>query len=302
MALTVKPADPKHPDFIGVISDIDLRQADSAMRSDIEAAMDKYAVLVFRNQTLTDDEQVSFSSLFGELETSRNSMHPEHKPRFDDRLSDISNLTHDGKIVPTDDRRWMRSLGNRLWHSDSSYKATPAKYSMLSARVLPSWGGETEFADLRAAYDALSDRMKARVKDMEALHSEAFSRAKIGFTNYAPNEVALNKPVPQALVRTHPGSNRKTLFLASHAGKIVGMTVPEGRMLLHDLIEHATQREFVYRHTWTVGDFVIWDNRCLMHRAREFDASEIRDMRRSTVGDIAPTLEQKKMQETAALL
>ena len=219
MALNVEPTDPRHPGFVGVASGVDLRQADAGLRAEIEAAMDAYAVLVFPDQSFANDEQLAFSSLFGSLETSRSSVHPNHRHRFDTRLSDISNLNADGQMVATEDRRWLRSLANRLWHSDSSYKPTPAKYSMLSAHTVPSWGGETEFADMRAAYDALPDRTKARIEDMVALHSEAFSRAKVGFYDYAANEQELNKPVPQALVRIHPGSKRRNLFLASHAGE-----------------------------------------------------------------------------------
>jgi alpha-ketoglutarate-dependent 2,4-dichlorophenoxyacetate dioxygenase len=293
MSINVKPIDPKHPNFAGEVSGIDLRHADNAMRAEIEAAMDKYAVLVFHDQPFTDAEQLTFSEPFGYLEPSRTAMHPDHKSRFDKRLSDLSNVNFEGKIVPPNDRRWQAALGNRLWHSDSSFKATPSKYSMLSARILPSWGAETEFADLRAAYDALPIRTKVRVENLVAMHSRAFSREKIGFDDFAPNEIAMNKPVPQTVVRTHSGSKRKTLYLASHAGEIIGMTVPESRMLLHDLTEHATQREFVYSHSWKLGDFVIWDNRCTMHRGREFDRTEVRDMRRTTVGDVAPTVEQK---------
>ncbi len=298
--MIVKPLDPKRPDFVGVASNVDLRKADAALRTEIEKAVDKYAVLVFHDQPMTNEEQLAFSEPFGYLEPSRGTMHPEHKLRFDNRLSDISNLVYGEAKAQATDRRWMSSMANRLWHSDSTYKPTPAKYSMLSARIVPSWGGETDFADLRAAYDALTPRKKAQIEDMVALHSIAFSRAKLGFDNFAPNEVELNKPVPQTLVRTHPGSKRKTLYLASHAGEIVGMTVPEGRMLLLDLMEHATQREFTYRHKWQVGDFVIWDNRCTLHRGRDFDMTETRDMRRTTVGDVAPTVEQKRMQEAAA--
>ena len=301
MSLTVRPADPARPAFVGIATGVDLRQADPPMQAAIEAAMDTYAVLVFPGQPLTNEEQLAFSGLFGPLETARSSMRPGHTHRFDTRLSDISNLNAEGQVAAADDRRWLRSLANRLWHSDSSYKATPSKYSLLSARILPSWGGETDFADLRAAYDALPDRTKARIEDMVALHSEAVSRAKVGFFDYAASEQALNEPVPQAVVRIHPGSKRRTLFLASHAGEIVGLTVPEGRMLLLDLMEHATQPEFTHRHHWQPGDLVIWDNRCVMHRAREFDTREVRDMRRTTVADSAPTLEQKKrLQEAAA--
>ena len=300
MSITVKPVDPKRPDFVAEIGNVDLRNVDAATRAEIETALDQYAVVVFHGQPLTNEEQLAFSEPFGYLEPSRGTMHPDHKLRFDNRLSDISNLKIGDAKVDADDRRWMSSMANRLWHTDSSYKPTPAKYSMLSARLLPSWGGETEYCDLRGAYDALPARTKARIEDMVVMHSIALSRAKLGFNNWAPNEIEINKPVPQLLVRIHPGSKRKTLYLASHAGEIVGMTVPEGRMLLADLIEHATQREFVYRHNWQVGDFVIWDNRCTMHRGRDFDMSETRDMRRTTVGDVAPTIEQKKMQEAAA--
>jgi alpha-ketoglutarate-dependent 2,4-dichlorophenoxyacetate dioxygenase len=300
MPITVKPIDSKRPDFVGEVSDIDLRKADAAMQADIEAAMDQYAVLVFHDQPFTNEEQLAFSSLFGYLEPSRGSMHPDHKARFDTRLSDISNLDHEGKIRAADDRRWMSSLASRMWHSDSSYKPTPSKYSMLSARIVPSWGGETQYADLRAGYDALQPRIKVKIENLVALHSQAFSREKLGFDDFAANEREMNKPAPQTIVRTHPGSKRKTLYLAAHAGEIVDMTVPEGRMLLHDLIEHTTQREFIYSHSWTVGDFIIWDNRCVMHRGREFDMNEVRDMRRTTVQDSAPILEQKKAQEAAA--
>lgn len=304
MSINVKPVDPNRPDFAAIVSDVDLRKADAAMRADIEAALDKYAVLVFHDQPFTNEEQLAFSEPFGYLEQSRGTIHPEHKLRFDNRLSDLSNLkigeNNVLEKVPVNDRRWMSSMANRLWHSDSTFKPTPAKYSMLSARIVPSWGGETEFADLRAAYDALPERTKTRIEGMVAMHSLAYSREKLGFDNFAANEIEVNKPVPQTLVRVHPGSGRKTLYLASHAGEVVGLTIPEGRMLLHDLMEHATQREFVYSHSWKVGDFVIWDNRCTMHRGRDFDFSETRDMRRTTVGDVAPTLEQKKIQESAA--
>ncbi len=288
MPLHVNPADPSRPDFVGDVADIDLRNADDSVRRAIEMAMDRFAVLIFHGQLFTDDEQIEFSSRFGSLGISTISLHPDHRQRFDSRLTDVSNIDIDNKIVPPTDRRWNGSMANRLWHADASFKTLPASYSMLSARVVPSWGGETEFSDLRAAYDALSPRMKTKLEGLVALHSMAFSRAKLGFSDFSPNETKTHAPVPQPLVRTLPRSGRKTLYLGSHAGEIVGMTVPEGRMLLHDLTEQATQREFVYRHTWKVGDFVIWDNRCTMHRGREFDMSEVRDMRRTTVNDSVP--------------
>jgi alpha-ketoglutarate-dependent 2,4-dichlorophenoxyacetate dioxygenase len=186
----------------------------------------------------------------------------------------------------------MNGLGNRLWHTDSSFKRTPAKYSLLSVRAIPPTGGETQFSDLRAAYDALPEVMKKRIANLVAEHCIMWSRAKIGFSDFSDEERAALPPVPQVLVRTHPGSRRKTLYLASHAGAIRGMPLPEARMLLLDLMEHATQEKFVYTHQWRLGDLVIWDNRCTMHRARDFDPTIPRDMHRTTVADSAPTVEQ----------
>ena len=158
---------------------------------------------------------------------------------------------------------------------------------------MPPEGGETEFADLRAAYDALPDRIKAEIEDLVAEHWYLHSRAQIGFADFDSNERAGLEPVPQVLVRVHPGSKRKTLYLASHAAHIVGMPVPEGRLLLRDLMDHATQRQFVYRHVWKVGDLVMWDDRCTMHRGRPFDPRQIRDMHRTTVSDEVSTLAQR---------
>ena len=189
----------------------------------------------------------------------------------------------------------MNDLGNRMWHTDSSFKRTPAKYSLLSARTIPGEGGETQFADLRAAYDALPERKKQEIEGLVAMHSVMLSRAKIGFTDFTPEEQKSEAPVPQVIVRTHSGSGRKTLYLASHAGEVVGMPLPEGRMLLNDLIDHATQPQFVYTHTWRENDLVIWDDRCTMHRAREYDMTKVRDMHRTTVADDAPTVDQAKV-------
>jgi alpha-ketoglutarate-dependent 2,4-dichlorophenoxyacetate dioxygenase len=199
-----------------------------------------------------------------------------------------------------DNRRWMSLLGNRMWHSDASFKATPAKYSLLAAYVLPSWGGETEFADLRAAYDALPERMKVQIEDLVAEHDIFHSRRVLGFLDYLEEEQRALPPVPQAVVRVHPGSKRKSLYLGSHASHIFGMSVPEGRMLLHDLMDHATRPEFVHTHRWQVGDLVIWDNRCTLHRGRQFDADEPRDMRRTTTTDDGPSIDQKRRLAGAA--
>ena len=293
MALSIRPL---HPLFAAEVRGVNLAEPlNPATVAQIVAAMDCYAVCIFPGQKLTDEQQLDFSKRLGPLETTRKANNPTYRHRLDLRVNDISNLGLDGKLRPQNDRVRMSDLGNRMWHTDSSFKKTPAKYSLLSARQIPPEGGETQFADLRAAYDALPERKKREIEGLVALHSVLFSRAKIGFADFAPEEREKEAPVPQLLVRTHPGSGRKTLYLASHAGEIVGMPLPEARMLLHDLIDHATQPRFVYTHTWRVNDLVIWDDRCTMHRAREFDMNQVRDMHRTTVADVASTLEQEKV-------
>jgi alpha-ketoglutarate-dependent 2,4-dichlorophenoxyacetate dioxygenase len=195
--------------------------------------------------------------------------------------------------MSAEDRVWFFKLGDRLWHSDSSFRPVPAKYSLLSGRVIPSWGANTEFADMRAAYDALDERAKAEVEDLVCEHSLIYSREAIGFTDLTPEELAAFRPVRQPLVRTHPVTGRKSLFLAAHAGAIVGWTVPDARMFLRDLTEHATRTEFVYSHEWRPYDLVMWDNRQTMHRARRFDRNEVRDVRRTTLGGDAPLIDQR---------
>jgi alpha-ketoglutarate-dependent 2,4-dichlorophenoxyacetate dioxygenase len=284
-----------HPVFVGEVEGVDCRRP--LPRQDvaaIEAGIDEYAVLVFRDQNITDEEQIAFTSHFGELESYRT---PGHlRKREDQRLgpgiADFSNLDKHGNIMSDRDRVWFFKLGDRLWHSDSSFRPIPAKYSLLSGRVVPSWGANTEFADMRAAYDALDERTKAEIEDLICEHSLIYSREAIGFTDMTPEEVAAFKPVRQRLVRAHPKTGRKSLFLSSHAGAIVGWTIPEARMFLRDLTEHATQREFVYSHCWRPYDLVIWDNRTTMHRARRFDRNEVRDVRRTTLAGDAPTVEQ----------
>lgn len=291
-----------HPLFVGEVTGVDLsKPVDPGTIREIVAASDKHAVLVFPGQAIDDRQQMAFSRLLGPLETTIRALRKDHKARLDLHVSDISNLDEKNRVMERDDRRRMNGLANRLWHTDSSFKKTPAKYSLLSARVIPPEGGETEFADLRAAYDALPDRKKAELEGLVAEHSIVYSRSTIGFADYSAEERAGLQTVPQRIVRRHPGSGRKTLYLASHAHEIRGMPTPEARMLLRDLIEHATQRKFVYTHTWRVGDLVMWDDRCTMHRAREYDLSYPRDMHRTTVADVASTLEQAQVEEWAEL-
>ncbi|MBX6376131.1 MAG: TauD/TfdA family dioxygenase [Acetobacteraceae bacterium] len=291
MALTFTPL---HPLFVAEVSGIDLREPlTPALAEEIHRGMDRYAVLVFRGQEIDDDQQMAFGRALGPLEPTRATV-DAHRHRLKHKeMNDISNLDEEGNILAANDRRRMFSLGNRLWHSDSSFKATPALYSLLHGRVVPPEGGETEFADMRAAWDALPEKMKAKVKDLVCDHSLLFSRGQLGFTEFTEEERQKFAPVPQRLVRRHPGSGRLSLYLSSHIGRIHGWPTPEAMALIRDLMEHATQREFVYRHHWRQYDLVMWDNRCTMHRARPFEDKEYpRDMRRVTLQDAAPTLQQ----------
>lgn len=259
----------------------------------IEAGMDRYAVLVFPDQRLTDEQQLAFTKNFGALETAAggNVTKPADR-RLGAGMADVSNLDQHGNPLPPEDRRRMFNLGNQLWHSDSSFRAIPAKYSILSGRVVSTVGGNTEFADMRAAYDALDDRTKAEVEDLVCEHSLMYSRGALGFTELSEDERAMFRPVRQRLVRVHPVTGRKSLYLSSHAGTILGWTVPEARAFLRDLVEHATADRFRHVHQWRPFDLVMWDNRQTMHRVRRFDATQVRDMRRTTVGGDAPTYDQ----------
>ncbi len=279
----------------GEVSGIDCRRPlDAETVAAVEAGMDRHGVLVFPGQDLTDEQQIAFSRHFGGLERYGTPAHV--RKRADERLgpgiSDLSNLDKQGRPLGGDDRVWLFKLGDQLWHSDSSFRPVPAKYSLLSARAIPAHGGNTEFADMRAAYDALDEAMKSLVEPLICAHSLMYSRGSLGFTDYTEEELEAFRPVRQRLVRTHPVTGRKSLFLSSHAGAIEGWSIPQARLFLRDLIEHATQREFVYAHVWRLHDLVIWDNRTTMHRARPFDAAAVRDMRRTTLAGDAPTIEQ----------
>jgi alpha-ketoglutarate-dependent 2,4-dichlorophenoxyacetate dioxygenase len=283
-----------HPVFAGEVTGADLtRPMTEAERAAIDAGMDRYAVLVFRGQNITDDQQMAFTLNFGAIENAEGgNITKADEYRLKRGMVDVSNLDKDGKPLERSDRRRMFNLGNRLWHSDSSFRAIPAKYSILSARSVASEGGNTEFADMRAAYDTLDDKTRAMIEDMVCEHSLMYSRGSMGFTELSDDEKAMMKPVRQRLVRTHPVTGRKSLYLSSHAGNIVGWLVPESRDFLRDLNEHATQRELVYVHRWRQYDLVMWDNRQTMHRVRRFDESQPRDMRRTTVAGETMTVEQ----------
>lgn len=282
-----------HPVFVGEVSGIDLRHPLS--REDvaaIEAGMDRYAVLVFHGRDITDEQQIAFSRNFGEIENSAggNVTRP-HEKRLNPLMNDVSNLGQDNRPLARDDRRRLFNLGNQLWHSDSSFRAIPAKYSLLSGRITVEKGGNTEFADMRAAWEALDDDTKALCEPLVCEHSLLYSRGLLGF-EVTDEERVMFRPVRQRLVRTHPVTGRKSLYLSSHAGTILGWPVPEARAFLRELTEHATQSRFVYSHKWRQYDLVMWDNRQVMHRVRRFDETLVRDMRRTTVAGDAPTVEQ----------
>jgi alpha-ketoglutarate-dependent 2,4-dichlorophenoxyacetate dioxygenase len=282
-----------HPVFVGEITGADLsRPLDPATRDEIERAMDRYAVCVLPNQRLDDDRQTAFASLYGALEVSplthKQDGGPLAPPRIQNRnIFDVSNLDESGNILPLDDQRRAYRQGNELWHTDSSFRQKSAMWSMLHARVIPPNGADTEFADTRAAYDALPEAIKKKIENLVAEHSIWHSRARLG--GYTPTEQERKDrpPALHPLVRRHPGSGRKALYIASHASQILGWPVDEGRALLAELLEFATQPRFVYAHKWRLGDLVIWDNRCTLHRATPFESStQVRDMRRSTIIDV----------------
>lgn len=285
MALTFRQL---HPHFVAEVNPITLRDIhERATLEQIRAGMDQYAVLVFHDQFLTDDEHIAFAQRFDGMLHSKTGSSALQKSRLgNEALADISNLDETGDILKSDDRRRMYGLGNRLWHTDASFQDPPGRYSMLSAKVIPPVGADTQFADMRAAYDALPQEMKVQLEGLRVHHSIAYSRQVLGF-EFSEKEQDMLKGAIHPLIRTLPGSGRKSLYVASHASRIIDWPVPEGRLLLRELIEHATQSQFIYRHTWREGDLVIWDNRATMHRATPFaDGKYRRELRRVTTLDV----------------
>jgi alpha-ketoglutarate-dependent 2,4-dichlorophenoxyacetate dioxygenase len=276
-----------NPIFVVEVSPVDLRAADEDTLAEIRGGMDTYAVLVFRNQPFTDAQQLDFAQRLDGMLHTKLGISALQKNRFgNEALGDISNLDESGEILRSDNRRRMYSLGNRLWHTDASFQDPPGRYSMLSAKIVPTVPADTEYADMRAAYDALPAELKATCEGLRVHHSIAYSRQTLGF-EFSETEQDALKGAVHPLIRTLPRSGRRSLYVASHASRIIDWPVPEGRLLLRDLIEHATQRQFVYRHSWRVGDLVIWDNRATMHRGMPYDDSRHRrELRRVTTLDI----------------
>jgi len=291
MAITIRQVGPC---FAGEVDGIDLAQPltpeDAAA---IHAGMDRYAVLVFHGRPVTLEQQMAFTLALGPIEQAIDTgLREANGYRIPTTFADVSNLDKNDRVFERDNRTRLFALGNRLWHSDSSFKPTPAKYSLLHAHSIPSRGGNTEFADMRAGWDTLDPETQAACEGLVCEHSQIYSRQILGFTDFTDAERARFAPVRQVLVRTHPVTGRKSLYLSSHAGGIIGWPVPEARAFLRDLIEHATQRQFVYSHQWRVGDLVMWDNRQTMHRARPFPENEPRDVRRTTLAGDRPTVAQ----------
>jgi alpha-ketoglutarate-dependent 2,4-dichlorophenoxyacetate dioxygenase len=282
--LNLRPLSP----FAAEASGLDLRQPlqPEQVRA-IEDAMDRHAVLVWRNQPLTQDEQIAFARSLGPLDMGLRKLKGGPHRFKHAELADISNVKVDGEVAARTHAKIVGNVANQLWHSDSSFQKPRAKYSMLSAVVVPSFGGETEFADLRMAYDALPDWRKEQVEGLEAVHYALHSRFLLGDTEYTAEQKASIPPATWPLVQVDPRSGRKILFVGVHACEVKGMTVAEGRLLISDLLEHATQREFVYRHHWQVGDLVMWDNTATVHRGRWFDFDERRELRRATTEEVA---------------
>ncbi|MBM3490159.1 MAG: TauD/TfdA family dioxygenase [Alphaproteobacteria bacterium] len=293
MAVTVFPIT---DDFAAEIGDVDLsRPLSPTDWQAVEAAFETYSVLVFPNQSLNQDQHLDFARRFGPLETSVYAISQSFdKLRLKPEIADVSNIDDKNEILARDSRKRAIEVGNRLWHTDSSFKRLPAKASLLYCREMPPVGGHTEFADMRAAYDALPAETKTRLTGLVAEHALMYSRARLGFTAFTDEERRQLPPVPQVMVRRHAGSGRMTLYLASHAGRVLGMPEAEGKALIDQLLAHASQRQFVYTHRWRVGDLVMWDDRCTMHRGRPYeDLRWRRDMQRATVSDVAPTCEQE---------
>ena len=293
MPLTLAPL---APTFAARLDGLDVRRplAPDEVAA-VEAAMDRHAVLVLPGQDIDDAQQLAFTRHFGPLEEGANSTVRSGELRLAPAFADVSNLDRAGARLARDSKRRMASLGNRLWHSDASFRAVPARYSILSGRIVVQDGGNTEFADMRAAYDALDAATKAEIEELVCEHSLIYSREQLGFADFLPDERVSMKPVRHRLVRTHPVTGAKSLFLSAHIGAIVGWPRPEALAFVRDLTEHATQPRFVYVHRWTRHDLVMWDNRTTMHRVRRFDdLNQVRDLRRTTTRSEGPTASQER--------
>ena len=284
-----------HPLFVAEVNGVTLSPSlDDATIAALDEAINRYSVLVFHDQKLDDDALLAFGRRFGNIAAPRN--HRVERRLQLGEIADISNLDAKGGVRERGDHRRLDSLANQLWHSDASFRPISGALSMLYAHVVPPSGGDTEFADLRAAYDDLDGATQEMIEDLVAEHSIFHSRGLLGHTDYTDAERAALPDVRHPLVRTHPGSGRKTLYIGAHASHIIGWPMPEGRLLLRELMEHATERRFVHAHRWRPGDLVIWDNRCTLHRGRRYDdANAKRDLRRVTTQDMTSVTDNPEL-------
>ena len=299
MVISVEPV---QPSFVAEVRGVDLTRPVSLEDfREIEAAFDRYAVLIFPDQPLTDTQQVEFSAKFGPVFTATNYRNSFRERRLRPEMSDISNIGRDGRLLAEDDERRLHNRANQLWHTDNTFKHVPARCSLLSARELPPAGGETEFADMRAAYDALPEDRKRQIDHLIVEHDIFHSRRKMGFDVFSDAAREELPPVRQVLVRVHPATGRKALYIASHAARIIGWPDNDGLALIEELIDFATRPDFVYRHRWRENDLVLWDNRCTMHRARPYEEMRHRRvMHRTTVSDEINTVERLQQAGAAA--
>ena len=299
MAITVERL---HPMFFAEVRGVDLtKPVTPDLFAEIEAAFHEHAVLLFRGQPVTDAQQVAFSRLFGPVFTATKYHWAKQERRLREEMADISNIDHDGRLLAADDERRFHNRANQLWHTDNTFKHVPARCSLLSAREIPPSGGDTEFADMRAAYDALPDDRKREIDDLIVEHSIFYSRTKTGFSGYTAGARTELPPVQQVLVRRHPATGRSALYIASHASHVIGWPVEKGRRLIEELLAFATQPQFVHRHRWREGDLVVWDNRCTMHRATPYDEMTVRRvLHRTTVSDEINTVERLRGQQNSA--
>ena len=279
---------PLNTNFSAEISDIDLSaELSDETVTELERAIGKYAVLVFRNQPITEDQHAAFTRRFGPIDKGLLLGSKKKRRLKNPDVIDLANVDQDGNVLPPENIRNVSLIANQLWHSDSSFKNPPAKYSILCGVEIPEHGGETEFADQRAAYDALGDDIKSRIETLSAEHWAYHSRNMLGGGGYSEAEMGALPAVNWPIAHTIPDSGRKSLFVGVHTREIDGVSTAEARMLLLDLLEHATQRQFVYRHEWAKNDVVMWDNQCTLHRGRAYDLTKLRKLRRCSTEVVA---------------
>ncbi|MBX2836552.1 MAG: TauD/TfdA family dioxygenase [Gammaproteobacteria bacterium] len=281
--MNINPIDNAPKDFGALVTDFKITDASGDDIEQLTQAINRYAVLVVPGQVIDDKQQFAFSEKFGPTERATGDINQHSDRRLPMEVNDISNLDRSGQVRTRDDRARLFGLGNMLWHSDSSFKTHAAQLSLLSARVVPDSGGNTEFADMRSAWSLLDDKTQQECLNLTCMHSQIYSRGQLGFDDFTDEERAKWAPVEHPLVRLHPDTQVPSLFLSSHIGDIAGWPMPEARLFIRDLTEFATQPQFVFAHQWTQWDLVIWDNRATMHRARRYDYTQARDLHRTTV-------------------